>query len=129
MPRVRDLRLIAAQTSRTGFLSEQVGRVGYHFPNAIVDQACRLLGVKLAKSGSVDFEQESGRRSTRHTKPNVQANQAKGKHKVSTTIDLVEDEMSQKELDTQATSAIRELFPRIPEKDVHQIVARAFRKV
>lgn len=94
-----------------------------------MDQACRLLGVKLAKSGNVDFEHEPGRRSTRHTKPSLQVNQAKRKHKVSTTIDLVEDEMSQKELDAQATSAIRELFPRIPEKDVQQIVARAFRKV
>lgn len=94
-----------------------------------MDQACRLLGVKLAKSGNVDFEEEPGRRSTRYTKPSLQVNQAKRKHKVSTTIDLVEDEMSQKELDAQATSAIRELFPRIPEKDVQQIVARAFRKV
>ncbi|KAI4109602.1 MAG: hypothetical protein LQ339_001715 [Xanthoria mediterranea] len=108
LSRAQSVKVYIVSTSRTGFLSEQVGRVGYHFPNAIVDQACRLLGVKLAKSGSVVFEQESGRRSTRHTKPNVQTNQAKGKHK--------------------ATSAIRELFPRIPEKDVQQIVARAFRK-
>ncbi|KAL8999442.1 MAG: hypothetical protein Q9169_001756 [Polycauliona sp. 2 TL-2023] len=115
-------------TSSTGVLSEQVGRVGYHFLNTIVDQACRLLGVKVARSSKTDFERESSRPSTKYNNPNPRAGRARRKHKVSATIDLVEDEMSQKELDAQAISAIRELFPRIPEKDVQQIVTRAFRK-
>ena len=117
------------QTSRTGSLSAQVGRVGYHFPSAIVDQACRLLGVKLARSGYVHFGPDFDRRSTRRMRSSAQADQATRKHQVSATIDLVEAEMSQKELDAQASSAIRELFPKIPEEDVQQIVARAFRKV
>ena len=121
--------MVTAQTSSTGFLSEQVGRVGYHFPSNTVNQACRLLGVKLAKSGKVDFELESCRNPIRHSRPGASASQMKGKKLAPTTIDLVEDEMSQKELDAQATSAIRELFPRIPEKDIKQIVTRAFRKV
>ncbi|KAL8726261.1 MAG: hypothetical protein Q9166_006807 [cf. Caloplaca sp. 2 TL-2023] len=81
----------------------------------------------MAKSGGVHFEQES-RRCARHAKSSAQANQAKRKQKVTTVIDLVEDEMSQDEIDTKAASAIRELFPKIPERDVQQIVSRAFTK-
>lgn len=122
-------RLIADQTSGTSNLSEQVGRVGYHFPSIIVNEACRLLGSKLPKFGGVDFELDSGHQSTRHTRSSAQAAPATREHKVSAVIDLVEDEMSQEELDAKATSTIRELFPKIPEKDVQQIVARAFRRV
>ncbi|KAL8670741.1 MAG: hypothetical protein Q9168_004734 [Polycauliona sp. 1 TL-2023] len=96
--------------------------------STIVDQACRLLGVKLPRSAKTDFEQESGRRSTRHTNSKLKASRARRKHGISTTIDLVEVEMSQKEIDAQATSAIRELFPRIPDEDVQQIITRAFTK-
>lgn len=117
------------QTSRNTILSEQVGRVGYHFPSAVVDQACRLLGARLENSSNVHFQQESRHRYTRYPKASAQTNQGKRKHQVSSVIDLVEDEMSQKELDAQAASTIRELFPKIPEKDVQQIVTRAFKKV
>ncbi|KAL8784267.1 MAG: hypothetical protein Q9213_004089 [Squamulea squamosa] len=115
-------------TSGTSNLSEQVGRVGYHFPSTIVTEACRLLGLKLPVIGGVDFELESGYRPTRHTRSNAQVVPARREHKVSAVIDLVEDEMSQEELDAKATSTIRELFPKIPQKDVQQIVTRAFRR-
>ena len=37
-------------------------------------------------------------------------------------------DVSQATLDTQAREAIRDLFPKIPERDLHAIVARAFQK-
>ena len=38
-------------------------------------------------------------------------------------------ELSQATIDTQAREAIKDLFPKIPQKDLHDIVTRAFEKV
>lgn len=41
----------------------------------------------------------------------------------------INTDISQATLDTQAREAIKDLFPRIPDKDVHEIICRAFQKV
>ncbi|KAL8775627.1 MAG: hypothetical protein Q9209_000123 [Squamulea sp. 1 TL-2023] len=128
LSRAQAVKVYIVSTSGTSNLSEQVGRVGYHFPSRIVNEACRLLGSRLPVIGGVDFELESGSRSMRHTRSSAQAVPARREHQRSAVIDLVEDEMSQDELDAKATSTIRELFPKIPELDVQQIVTRAFRR-
>lgn len=38
-------------------------------------------------------------------------------------------DVSQATLDTEARQAIKDLFPKIPEKDLHAIICRAFQKV
>ncbi len=43
--------------------------------------------------------------------------------------DSPSSDISQATLDTQAREAIKDLFPKIPDRDVHQIIARAFQKV
>ena len=37
--------------------------------------------------------------------------------------------LSQAELDSQARDAIKDLFPKIPNRDLHEVVVRAFDKV
>ncbi|KAL8820927.1 MAG: hypothetical protein Q9223_000944 [Gallowayella weberi] len=124
LSRAQGVKVYIVSTSKNNNLSEQVGRVGYHFPRTIVDHACRLLGVKLGKSSNVHLEQEPRQRFPRHAKACAQGK----RFRINSTIDLVEDEMSQNELNFQAASTIRELFPKIPDKDVQLIVARAFKK-
>ena len=40
-----------------------------------------------------------------------------------------QEDVSQAILDMQAREAIKDLFPKIPEKDLHDIICRAFKKV
>ena len=37
--------------------------------------------------------------------------------------------LTQAELDSQARDAIKDLFPKIPDRDLHEVVVRAFDKV
>ena len=81
------------------------------------------LGVSLTKSGHVVLNESN----PFHTL---------SKNKVPTSIILTSPhnkssslDISQATLDTQAREAIKDLFPKIPDKDLHQIISRAFQKV
>ena len=50
----------------------------------------------------------------------------KRKHPTNTNPNA---EVSQAAIDTQAREAIKDLFPKIPSKDLHQIVKHAFELV
>ncbi|KAL8734948.1 MAG: hypothetical protein Q9181_003016 [Wetmoreana brouardii] len=115
-------------TSRTSSLGEQVGRVGYHFPSGVVEQSCQLLGVTMARSGNVYHEPGPSHRHTAHSRRSTRTRQAQRNQNSRTRAASVGSEMDQHELDTRAAFAIRDLFPKIPEADIQNIVAQAFQK-
>lgn len=124
-----DLALTVNKTSRTNSLSEQVGRLGYHFPSAVVEQACQVLGLTMAKSGNVHYDEEQFYVPTRRTKRSAQHALTKGKQTSKPRAASAGMEMDQDEINARASFAIRDLFPKIPDKDVEHIIAQAFQKV
>lgn len=89
-------------------LSQQVHRIGYHFPSAVVATVCMDLGLYLTSSGKVmPFQGITSHRS--HMR--------------------AASEVSQTTINTEARDVIRDLFPNIPEKDLNQIIKTAFQKV
>lgn len=104
-------------------LSQQVHRIGYHFPSYIVDKACMSLGVQLSHSGQVIRRQQVMLAEPRKRSTLKKTRKLRGDRNSSPKSDI-----SQATLDTQAREAIRDLFPKIPERDLHAIVARAFQK-
>lgn len=117
------------KTSRTNSLSEQVGRLGYHFPSTVVEQACQLLGLTMAKSGNVHYDEEQLQLPTRRSKRRTQQAQTRGKQNSKPRAASAGSEMDQSEIDARASFAIRDLFPKIPDQDVQHIIAQAFQKV
>ena len=108
-------------------LSHEVHRVGYHFSSRVVEKACTSLGVTLTESGRVlqsSFAALNEELPTRHGKKIK--NKAKGKGRASPPkFDISQ---SQATIDTQAREAIKDLFPKIPDADLHETVARSFQK-
>ena len=105
-------------------MSIQVHRIGYHFPSSIVARACTSLGIDLSRNGRVLHNQaglslDSG------------LEQALERRNVFNprTQEILHPRDSQASIDTQAREAIKDLFPKIPMKDLHAIVTRAFEKV
>ncbi|KAL8927729.1 MAG: hypothetical protein Q9208_002144, partial [Pyrenodesmia sp. 3 TL-2023] len=124
-----DVVLITIQTSRSGSLKEQVGRLGYHFPSAVVEQARQSLGATSPEPSTVRSEPRNTRYSLRKGRRNTQSSRTKDKQITQPRVASVGIDMDQSEIDSRAAIAIRELFPKIPEEDVHIIVAQAFQKV
>ncbi|KAK2873658.1 hypothetical protein FQN49_002191 [Arthroderma sp. PD_2] len=89
-------------------LSQQVHRIGYHFPSVVVATICMERGLFLSSSGRVVAYQNH--------RPGQQGN--KGANL----------EQSQKKINTEARDAIKDLFPNIPTSDLDQIINTAFRK-
>ena len=122
--------LTIQKTSRVNSLSEQVGRLGYHFPSTVVEQACQVLGSTIAKSGNVHYQRKPGHHpyATR-SKRSIPQQQGKRKQNAKPRAASVGNEMDQSDIDARAAFAIRDLFPKIPDNDVQHIVAQAFQKV
>ncbi|KAJ9193563.1 hypothetical protein DTO166G4_590 [Paecilomyces variotii] len=104
------LKVFAVTTTphqRMHNLSQQVHRIGYHFPSAVVATVCMDLGLYLTSSGKVmPFQGITSHRS--HMR--------------------AASEVSQTTINTEARDVIRDLFPNIPEKDLNQIIKTAFQK-
>lgn len=89
-------------------LSHHIHRIGYHFPSAVVDQACDWLGYnsrngRLYRQLPKDLEDTRlARRLAVH---------------------------SRHETNDQIKAAVRDLFPQIPDADLEAIVKHAFRQV
>ena len=110
-------------------LSIEIHRVGFHFPSVTVEKACDSLGVTLSNSGRVlqsnfahleDGQDHDGRRPTKQKK---QKSRTRNAHPV---LDI---SLPQAVIDTSARETIRDLFPNIPNQDLHVIVGRSFQKV
>lgn len=81
------------------------------------------LGVQLSQSGQVIRRQQLMLAEPRKRSALKKKRKSRGDRNGSPKSDV-----SQATLDTQAREAIRDLFPKIPERDLHAIVARAFQK-
>ena len=124
-------RFDALQTSRNPRqgLSREIHRVGFHFPSVTVEKACDSLGVTLLDSGRVlqsnfahldDGQEHDGRR------PIKQKKQKAGSRNAQPVLDIT---LPQAVIDTTARETIRDLFPNIPNQDLHVVVGRSFQKV
>ena len=105
-------------------LSHEVNRIGYHFPSLIVEKACFTLGISLTQSFRALSCQNKTSLPCSQYIPSNQKKKARGKSKR-----LPKSNISQATLDTQAREAIKDLFPKIPDIDLHEIIRRAFEKV
>lgn len=108
-------------------LSHEVHRVGYHFSSRVVENACLSLGVTLTESGRVlqsSFATLNEDLPTRYGKKL----KSKGKGKGRASPPRFDVSQSQATIDTQAREAIRDLFPKIPDPDLHETVSRSFQK-
>ena len=118
----------AAKEKHASVLSHEVHRVGYHFPSAVVEKACTSLSVTLSSSGRVIYKQ--GAVSVYAPVPSKKKKSKKKKKKGSVLQQAFPQiEASQAEIDTEATQAIRDLFPKIPEENLLAVVQLAFKKV
>ncbi|KAL9598387.1 MAG: hypothetical protein Q9179_003934 [Wetmoreana sp. 5 TL-2023] len=82
----------------------------------------------MARSGNVYYEPGPSHRHTAHSRRSTRTRQAQRNQNARTRAASVGSEMDQHELDTRAAFAIRDLFPKIPEADIQNIVAQAFQK-
>lgn len=87
-------------------------RIGFHFPSVVVDQVCAHYGIVLSAAGTLIKDEDI--KSFR----NHRQNKAKGQ----------EQKKDQITINTEARDAIRDLFPNIPDNDLHQIIKTAFQK-
>lgn len=82
--------------------------MGYHFPSTVVAQKCMEIGLYISENGNVvPFEQF-------------------GTEAATTDGDV---DIPQITINTEARDVMRDLFPRIPDDDINQIIKTAFQKV
>ncbi|KAF2838842.1 hypothetical protein M501DRAFT_934488 [Patellaria atrata CBS 101060] len=96
-----------------GRISHHIHRVGHHFPSGIVDKACDWLGY-TRKNGIF----------TKHLDVGINSHFARSlaKHKKQLGKDPSET------TDEEIRAAIKDLFPKIPDRDVTSILNHAFRQ-
>ena len=109
--------------SKGNELSQQVHRVGYHFPVDIVNRACNMLNIDLKELDELlrrhelwPEEKPRGQFRSRRTKKSAAASKK--------LIDLTK--MKQVDLDAQAKAAILDMFPAIPTNNLHEVIDHAF---
>ena len=105
-----------------GGIADQMHRIGYHFPSSIVARACTSLGIDLTRDGRVLHNQRNWEVTAR-PKPRSR------KWQKLLAENASKPGLSQAAIDTQAREAIKDLFPKIPQKDLHDIVTHAFELV
>ena len=97
-------------------------RIGYHFPSSVVARACTSLGINLSRDGHVLHQHHDW------TATEVPKHRHGKKQKLLGKT-LAKAHLSQATVDTLAREAIKDLFPNIPPKDLHEIVIHAFELV
>lgn len=93
-------------------LSREVHRVGYHFPTEVVSQVCSHYGIRLDSSGRLVGENDPEQLFMKISQ--------KGE------VVLNESVRDQVTINTEAKEIIRDLFPKIPDNDLFQIIKTAF---
>ncbi|PGH17033.1 hypothetical protein AJ79_01417 [Helicocarpus griseus UAMH5409] len=117
MCRKDGLQVFAVSTTphqRMHDLSQQVHRIGYHFPSVVVATICMEKGLFLSSTGKV-VPYQAGSSSHFSTR-------AWGQEK------RTDSEQSQNTINAEARDAIKDLFPNIPTKDLNRIIKTAFQK-
>ncbi|MCJ1243502.1 hypothetical protein MMC30_000699 [Trapelia coarctata] len=111
---------VSAKRKRfNGGIADQMHRIGYHFPSSIVARACTSLGIDLSRDGRVLHNQQDF-----EAAPRPKARNRKWQKLLAENAS--KPGLSQAAIDTQAREAIKDLFPKIPQKDLHDIVTHAF---
>ncbi|RMZ84418.1 hypothetical protein DV738_g461, partial [Chaetothyriales sp. CBS 135597] len=94
-------------------LSRVVHRVGYHFPTEVVSRVCAMYGIRLDSRGRLIKEKG-------HSDDKFMRVYQNGE------LVLNENVRSQTDINTEAKEIIQDLFPKIPDKDLFQIIKTAF---
>ncbi|KAK2790907.1 hypothetical protein FQN52_005352 [Onygenales sp. PD_12] len=115
MCRKDGLEVFAVSTTphqRMHDLSQQVHRIGYHFPSVVVATVCMERGLFLSSTGKVvPYHARSSQN------PALLRRERRA-----------DSEMSQNTINVEAKDAIKDLFPNIPQKDLNRIIKTAFQK-
>ncbi len=82
-------------------LSQQVHRIGFHFPSVVVAQVCAYYGIVLTSAGTVLAEDESESFHPRSKRLKEQI--------------IAQDRKDQITINTEARDTIKDLFPNIPD--------------
>ncbi|KAK2796355.1 hypothetical protein FQN51_009445 [Onygenales sp. PD_10] len=93
-------------------LSQQVHRIGYHFPSVVVATVCMERGLFLSSTGKVVPYHAGSSQNPALLRRERRA----------------DSEMSQNTINVEAKDAIKDLFPNIPQKDLNRIIKTAFQK-
>ncbi|RMZ85361.1 hypothetical protein DV737_g825, partial [Chaetothyriales sp. CBS 132003] len=94
-------------------LSRVVHRVGYHFPSEVVSRVCAMYGIRLDSRGRLIKEKGQNDDMFMRVYQNGE-------------LVLNENVRSQTDINTEAKEIIQDLFPKIPDKDLFQIIKTAF---
>lgn len=95
-------------------LSREVHRVGFHFPTQVVAQVCSYYGVRLTSGGKLIDESKDDKASFMQVYQNGDRKRIKEAPKDQVTIN------------TEAKQTLKDLFPKIPDNDLFQIIKTAF---
>ncbi|OCL06017.1 hypothetical protein AOQ84DRAFT_297813 [Glonium stellatum] len=98
-------------------IAHHVHRIGHHFPNEVVDQACDWLGYSY-RGGT--YQKNLDSLSTSRLARSLATH--------GTRMGLHDRPGTVHETSQQIRAAIRDLFPKIPDKDLEAIVKHAFRE-
>lgn len=98
-------------------ISHHIHRIGHHFDNHVVDQACNRLGLlsrgrTYARAGATTQQSAFAQRLARHGK----------------RLKVLGKNVSSQQRNQQVRETIRDLFPRIPDGDLEAIIDRAFQE-
>jgi hypothetical protein len=108
-------------------ISQHVCRIGHHFTSSIVGRACSELGISINSAGRICDLQNANADSA------LEAVYATSKRQAGLCpeqeVQVEQDLISQEQLDHEARNALTDLFPKIPERDLVEIISRAFKKV
>ncbi|KIW12998.1 hypothetical protein PV08_08185 [Exophiala spinifera] len=92
-------------------LSREVHRIGFHFPTSVVAQVCSHYGIRLTAGGKVIDDSKDDKL--------FQSVYQNGKRPK-------EEPKDQITINTEAKQTIKDLFPKMPDNDLFQIIKTAF---
>lgn len=95
-------------------MSREVHRIGFHFPTSIVAQVCAHYGIRLTSGGKVIDESNDDKEDRLFAKVYQNGQRPPKEEKDQVTIN------------TEAKQTIKDLFPKIPDNDLFQIIKTAF---
>ncbi|KAH7116063.1 hypothetical protein B0J11DRAFT_539080 [Dendryphion nanum] len=90
-------------------------RIGYHFPNVVIEEACTILGYTWRKGQFIKIVNNS-----------EETRIARNLRDYDERMRLDGRPLTERDTKDQIRNAIREVFPKIPEADMEGIVNHAF---
>ncbi|KAI9711443.1 MAG: hypothetical protein M1812_007188 [Candelaria pacifica] len=104
--------------SRKNSISRESHRIGYHFTRSVVTKACAELGLDINEVQEASHQRNGPLQ-------RILEGDTSGARLIGKTARV---ELPQEVLNARARDAIKDLFPLIPDRDMQEIVACAFRK-